>query len=93
MLKKEWTTLKHDLNKIRKEVALLNKDAIVPREQQNFKDTFENGSLVKMANLPPIDKVSLIEVIKHYGAPAYVDLEKKVLRFHTKDEADAFLNR
>jgi len=46
-----------------------------------------------MANLPPIDKVSLIEVIKHYGAPAYVDLEKKVLRFHTKNEADAFLNR
>jgi len=46
-----------------------------------------------MANLPPIDKVSLIEIIKHYGAPAYVDLDKKVIRFHSKDEADAFLKR
>jgi hypothetical protein len=85
--------LKHDLNKIRKEVALLNKDAIVPRQQESFKDTFENGSLVKMANLPPIDKVTLIEVIKHYGAPAYVDLDKKVVRFHTRNEAEAFLKR
>ena len=74
-------------------MALLNKDAIVPRQQESFKDTFENGSLVKMANLPPIDKVSLIEVIKHYGAPAYVDLDKKVVRFHTKNEAEAFLKR
>ncbi len=85
--------MKHDLNKIRKEVALLNKDAIVPRQQESFKDTFENGSLVKMANLPPIDKVTLIEVIKHYGAPAYVDLDKKVVRFHTRNEAEAFLKR
>ena len=46
-----------------------------------------------MEILPPIDKASFIDVIKHYGAPAYVDMDKKIIRFNSKLEADAFIKR
>lgn len=49
--------------------------------------------MIRIENLPPIDKASFIDVIKHYGAPAYVDMDKKIIRFNSKLEADAFIKR